>query len=75
MNRIFNKYALLGAFVILGLLGGFLYWRFIGCNSGTCPITSSWHYSMLFGGIFGYLIGDSVNDYKQKRKSAATVEE
>jgi hypothetical protein len=70
MNKIPKKYLLLGIFILAGLAGGFLYWRFIGCKSGTCPITSSWHYSMLFGGVFGYLIGDSVNDYRKKRKTA-----
>jgi hypothetical protein len=67
MNKISKKYVLLGIFILAGLAGGFLYWRFIGCKSGTCPITSNWHYSMLFGGVFGYLIGDSVNDYRKKR--------
>lgn len=67
----FSKYYLLGSFIIIGLIGGFLYWRFIGCTSGSCPITSSWHYSMLFGGVFGYLIGDSVNDYKKKKKTGS----
>jgi hypothetical protein len=67
MTSIFRKYLLIGIFIVVGLIGGFLYWRFIGCKSGTCPITSSWHYSMLFGGVFGYLIGDSVNDYKKKK--------
>ena len=52
----------------LGLLGGFLYWRFVGCKSGSCPITSTWHMSTLMGGIMGYLIGDSVDDIRKKRK-------
>jgi phosphate/sulfate permease len=69
MNKFFKKHLLLGIFIIAGLAAGFIYWRFIGCKSGTCPITSSWHYSMLFGGVFGYLIGDSVKDYKKKKKS------
>ena len=30
---------LLGA--ALGALGGYLYWYFVGCADGTCPITSS----------------------------------
>jgi hypothetical protein len=25
-------------FLLAGAIGGFLYWRFVGCNSGTCAI-------------------------------------
>lgn len=46
--------------IILGLAGGFLYWRFVGCNSGSCAITSKWYMSSLFGGVFGYLLADSI---------------
>jgi hypothetical protein len=45
--------------IALGLLAGFMYWKFVGCTSGTCPLTSNWYSSTLFGGVFGYLIGDS----------------
>ena len=41
----------------LGALGGYLYWYFIGCNSGTCPITSSPLNSTLYGILLGGLIG------------------
>jgi phosphate/sulfate permease len=56
--------------IMLGLAGGLLYWKFIGCTSGTCPITSNWYISTLFGGIFGYLIADSIKikDKKQEEK-------
>lgn len=57
--------------IILGMIAGFLYWKFIGCTSGTCPLTSKWHMSTLFGGIFGYLIADSVKikENKQEEKT------
>jgi len=41
----------------LGALGGYLYWYFIGCNSGTCPITSSPVNSTLYGVLLGGLLG------------------
>jgi len=44
------------AFTSLGGLGGFLYYYFIGCSSGTCPITSNPFISIAFGGIIGYLL-------------------
>jgi hypothetical protein len=45
--------------IVTGGLAGFLYFYFIGCNSGTCAITSNPFRSMLFGGILGYLITGS----------------
>ncbi|HET6555959.1 MAG TPA: DUF6132 family protein [Prolixibacteraceae bacterium] len=45
-------------FAIVGAVGGLLYWKLIGCKSGTCPIKSVWYFSMLWGFAFGYLVGD-----------------
>lgn len=42
--------------VIIGGLAGFAYYSFIGCSSGTCPITSSPTGSIVFGSIFGLLL-------------------
>ena len=50
----------------VGLIGGFLYWRFVGCSSGTCGITANWHSSTLMGGVLGYLISDSFKEKKVK---------
>ncbi len=33
-----NKLYIIGA--LLGAIGGFLYWKFVGCSAGTCAITS-----------------------------------
>ena len=53
-----KKIVILLTGIIIGLAGGFLYWKFVGCTSGSCAITSHWYSSVLFGGIFGYLIAD-----------------
>lgn len=55
-------------FFVAGAIGGFLYWRFIGCNSGTCAIKSVWYWSTLWGAAVGYLVGDFIGDFVQKRK-------
>lgn len=68
MKQIPKKYLISGSLAVIGLLGGFLYWRFVGCASGTCPITSNWHMSTLMGGAIGYLAGDSFNDLRTKKK-------
>lgn len=46
-------------FVVIGALLGYLYQRFIGCRTGTCPITSSPYLSALYGALIGYLLSGS----------------
>lgn len=55
--------------LIPGVIAGFLYWKYIGCMSGTCAIKSNWHTMVLFGGLIGYFVGDSVDDILKKRKN------
>lgn len=63
-----SKYKLQLIFLLIGAAGGFLYWRFVGCLSGTCPIRSVWYWSTLWGAAVGYLAGDFINDILKKRK-------
>lgn len=35
---------------------GFLYWKFIGCSSGSCAITSNKYMSMFFGALLGLML-------------------
>ena len=41
---------------LIGGLGGYLYWFYVGCTSGACPITSSPTMSVLWGAILGALL-------------------
>jgi hypothetical protein len=45
--------------VVLGGLAGFAVYYFIGCKSGTCPITANPWMSTLFGMIFGALLSSA----------------
>jgi len=45
--------------VIIGGVAGFLYYKFVGCRTGSCPITSNPLSSIFFGAIFGGLIASS----------------
>lgn len=45
------KLELIGA--ILGAIGGWMYWRFVGCSSGSCAITSSPINSTIYGVLLG----------------------
>jgi len=53
---------------VVGAVGGFLYWKFVGCESGSCAIKSVWYWSTLWGAVVGYLIGDFISDFINKRK-------
>jgi len=66
MKQFIISYWFILLLTLLGILGGFLYWRFIGCNSGSCPITSHWHTSSVVGGIMGYLTGSIISDFLKK---------
>ena len=66
-NYIQNK-KLQIAFALVGVTGGFLYWKFVGCLSGTCPIRSVWYWSTLWGAAVGFLTGDFIYDFLTKRK-------
>ncbi len=46
--------------ILLGMIAGaalgYAYYYFIGCNSGTCPITSTWYISTLYGAFTGVVV-------------------
>lgn len=45
--------------VIIGGLAGFLYYFFVGCNSGSCGITSNPYMSIVWGGLMGLFLMNS----------------
>lgn len=54
-------------FALIGAAGGLLYWKFVGCKSGTCPIKAVWYFSTLWGLAMGYLIGDLLGSFIWKQ--------
>ncbi len=52
--------------VIGGALLGYAYYYYVGCNSGTCAITSNPYISTAYGGIIGLLL--SFPTKKKKRE-------
>jgi hypothetical protein len=42
--------------ILIGGIAGFFYYYFIGCKTGSCPITSHSYSTVIVGGIMGYLI-------------------
>jgi hypothetical protein len=56
--------ALAGIFI--GGIAGSLYWYFIGCQSGTCPISGNPFASTAYGATMGYL-ASGLGHYRSKR--------
>lgn len=58
MNELLKKYLLKIIGILLGSIAGFAYYYFVGCTSGTCPITSNPYISIVYGAVLGYLFAD-----------------
>lgn len=56
MKKILSKHWLKIVGILVGALGGYIYYVKVGCMSGTCPITSNPTNSMLYGALMGYLL-------------------
>jgi hypothetical protein len=52
-----NKWIRRVTFLVVGALGGFAYYYFIGCAGNTCPITSNPYASIGYGSAIGLLAG------------------
>lgn len=65
MINFLKKYQLTIAGVILGAIAGYIYYHFVGCNSGTCAITSKPVNSTLYGAMMGGLL---FNIFKKEKK-------
>jgi hypothetical protein len=68
MNLI-NKYKFHALATLLGVFGGFLYWKFVGCQNGQCAIKSNPYLMMAYGAIFGALLFDMIYSWIIKHKN------
>ena len=64
-NWVLNNKLLLAG-IVIGAIGGYLYWQQIGCTSGTCLITSKWHNSTAYGAVMGGLLFSIFKKEKKK---------
>lgn len=59
MNKEFiKKHWLKIAGAAAGAVAGYAYYFYVGCASGTCPITSNPYISVIYGAFMGYLLLD-----------------
>jgi uncharacterized membrane protein YuzA (DUF378 family) len=66
MNYFFKKHILKIIGILVGGVAGFLYYHFVGCASGTCPITSNPYITVLYGALMGYLLFDMFRKNENK---------
>ena len=58
MTDFFKKHILKIIGILVGGVAGFLYYHFVGCTSGNCPITSNPYITVVYGALLGYLLFD-----------------
>ena len=68
-----NKWVKSFVFVTIGGVAGYGYYYFIGCNGGTCPITSNPYISSGYGMAVGLLL--SIDSKKKKDETKIAKED
>ncbi|WP_317171499.1 DUF6132 family protein [Flavobacterium sp. I3-2] len=60
MKQLMKKYGKKHLYTILGIaigaVAGYFYWKFIGCSTGSCAITSNPINSTIYGSVMGGLL-------------------
>ncbi len=65
-----NIFVIIG--IAVGAIAGFLYWKYIGCISGTCAITSKPINSTIYGAVMGGLLFSLFSNHSKKEKTENT---
>jgi len=64
-----NLRVIVWASTVVGALGGFIYWKEIGCITGTCPLKSQWQTMIPIGAYFGFVFGDVLKGFIAPKKN------
>ena len=63
-----HRFFRLGLGIVAGALVGLIYWKFVGCHSGTCPLTSNPYKTVgiyaIMGGLLTYNRGADKEEAK-----------
>jgi hypothetical protein len=54
--------------IIVGAIGGYIYYDQVVCTTGGCPLTSNPYITVIWGAVIGYLLFDMF----KKKKPAGT---
>lgn len=68
-----NKWIKSALFLSIGAIGGYSYYYFIGCNGGSCPITSNPYISSGYGMVVGLLLSFDSKNKKDKAQNKQEV--
>ncbi len=69
MKNYLKKHWLKAIGVIIGGVAGYLYYFYIGCASGSCPLTTNPWITTLYGAFAGYVVFDIFTDKKNKKET------
>lgn len=72
IKNFLSKHILWVLGIVIGAVGGYAYYHFVGCNSGTCTITSKPVNSTLYGALMGGLF---FNLFKKREQKAVQKKE
>lgn len=67
MTTFFKKYKLTLIGMVVGAAGGYAYYYFVGCNSGSCAITSNPLNSTVYGVLMGGLAFNMLESGNKKK--------
>lgn len=67
MKKFVKKNWIILTGLVAGAIAGYLHWHFVGCNSGSCTITSSPYNSTLYGAVTGALFFSLFQHNKKKQ--------
>ncbi|MCF8301821.1 MAG: hypothetical protein K9I94_00995 [Bacteroidales bacterium] len=70
-----KRYIALITAIIAGAIGGYIYYLEVGCVSGTCAITSNPYLSTFWGGLLGWVLGDTILGKKKVEKAPQSPEQ
>lgn len=65
MKKFAKRHLLILIGLAIGTTAGYLYWKFVGCNSDSCAITSNPINSTLYGAVMGGLL---FSTFKKNKK-------
>lgn len=63
------RYVWKAGLIVIGALLGYAYYYYVGCRTGTCPITSNPWISTGYGALFAFILVTGIKKKKEEPKS------
>jgi len=67
MKKFAEKHLLALIGIVIGAIAGYFYWKYVGCSSGSCAITSKPFNSSSYGAVMGGLLFSIFQDNTKNR--------